>query len=159
MRKAMVLVLATALAGCGTVPLEGGSPRVRGDAAHMTYTVNTAFAGLTWKLELDSASGAYKTTCTSLRGPACSSGLPVRQGTLTRAQVVQLFGDAARTDFRGLLEVYDMSGTFVDGPGYTLDVVVAGTSKSIQWSDAARPLPVALSRVVDAFRTATGTAE
>ena len=150
--------LVLVILGCGKAPVEGAVRQLgAGEAARMSFSITGGMTGTVWKVEVDSATGAYATSCTSQRGFNCA--LPERRGTLTRAQVDPLFADAGRAEFKALKPEYDMSGTFVDGPGYALSVVASGATREVRWSDAARPLPAALSRVVDALRSATGTAE
>ena len=150
-------VVGLLVVGCGTVPLEGlQTPAL---SARAEYRIVAGNSGIIWYVEVDSTSALFQTVCTAgARAPASCEGssFPSKRGSLARAQVKQLFADASSRAFKALKAEYDMSGTYVDGPAYSVTVTTNGTTRAIRWSDAAK-LPDALSRFAWSIQAVTGT--
>lgn len=144
---APALAVSLLLPGCGRLPVEGEEPAPDVPAT-IVRRVDATEGPFNWWVEIDSASARYRLRCVPLIGIACTGSLTPREGVLSPSTVQRVFRDAHRSEFRALLAEYDMSGTYVDGPAYSITVVANGRRRRIRWSDAAR-LPDVLVRFSD----------
>ena len=155
--RILAATLALGNVACALSPVEGevADPST---PARIERRETVAFVGYAWWIEIDSATATLRVRCeqaTGTRvGTPCNNIPTSIVRALPRGTVDQLFRDANSSAFRSLNAEYDMSGTFVDGPAYSVSVTANGRARKIQWSDAANPtLPVALQRVAQSIVT------
>jgi hypothetical protein len=153
-RALLALTTLATLSACGATAVIDPSAASSAPAT-IERRVNQAFGGFTWWIEVDSANALLRIRCEQVNGPRVGnpcSGIPTtRTRQLTTAELRQLFQATREGEFLALKAEYDMSGTFVDGPAYSIRVVRNGGERQIRWSDAQRPLPAALKSLSDAL--------
>lgn len=152
MRHLLTLATLPVLASCGAnVVVDPATPSTA--PAVIERRVNQAFGGLVWWIEVDSAASLLRVRCEAVNSPRvgnpCASIPTTRTRPLTATELRQLFTATRQSDFLALRAEYDMSGTFVDGPAYSMRIVRDGAERQIRWSDAQRPLPAALKSLSD----------
>ena len=144
------------LAACASGPVDGLTP-TPGASARIVLAVSGGLAGLADTTVIDSVSSLLvRTSCLSIRGAAesCAAGRREWRVSLSAGARDSVFRATQTAEFRTLRAQYDMSGTFVDGPAYDLEITIAATTRRIRWSDAPG-LPVALTAFVTSIQART----
>jgi hypothetical protein len=156
------LLAPLALAACGGSDVNGallalGEPATT--AARLERRVTVAFGGYAWWIEIDSLTATLRVRCellgSGIRAPGGCASIPTditRQ--LSRATVTRLYSDATSNAFGSLRPEYDMSGTFVDGPAYSVTITANGRTRQIRWSDTAMLPPILRQWSDDMFAAA-----
>jgi hypothetical protein len=139
-----VVLLALA---CAPMPVEGES-ETPGAPARIVREMYSGEAGLRQVVTIDSAAATWRVACTSTVSQIACPANWNAQGVVTRPQVERLFRTVRSSEFRALRKEYDISGTYVDAPLFTLTTTVDGRTRSIRWSIPA-PLPAVLWRFDD----------